>query len=210
MNNSTTPTQDVTHDQWFRFFAPTGILNVSWGKAPINHGTFTDPADVERQFNEAQARQESFWFRVNVAERGTGGSGSVQDSDIILYIALPIDIDLPPSLKHAPIEERNNWRDSGVKILDAGDVIPRPSLIVSSGNGLAAYLLLDKPMQLNPDEYRAVVGGIAATLKQAGFDTSDPKIINPSRLMRYPFGRNYKAALPDGSYPEAKVLKVNA
>jgi len=57
-----------------------------------------------------------------------------------------------------------------VKILDAGDVIPRPSLIVSSGNGLAAYLLLDKPMQLNPDEYRAVVGGIAATLKQAGFD----------------------------------------
>jgi len=55
------------------------------------------PADVERQFNEAQARQESFWFRVNVAERGTGGSGSVQDSDIILYIALPIDIDLPPT-----------------------------------------------------------------------------------------------------------------
>ncbi len=72
------------------------------------------------------------------------------------------------------------------RIRDAG--IPDPSVYVSSGHGIHAYWLLDKPA--TPDEVLPIVKGI---LQRTG---GDMRVAEAARIMRVPGTINYNGANP--------------
>ena len=129
----------------------------------------------------------------------------MQDSDARQFSLLPIDIDCPKQLSTSA--ERDEWRRCVVEKLSSGTIVPVPSIINSSGNGIQAFYKLESPHEMC-EEYEGVVYGLASRLGAAGLP-ADAKIRNPSRLMRLPCGRNFKS-LVEGVYPAASTLTENS
>jgi hypothetical protein len=125
----------------------------------------------------------------------------MQDTDVSDFTLLPIDIDLPNN-----VTDRGAWRNNVIEVLQSGATVPLPSIITSSGNGIQAFYKLEAPHEMC-EEYKGVLHGITSRLVAAGFPT-DKKVKNPSRLMRLPCGRNFKAKV-DGAYPAASTLVDN-
>jgi hypothetical protein len=177
---------------------------VSSGVSPTNHARVRSD-NLEEWFAAAQSRNENCWYRFNLLDQPTGRDGAARDEDVRLFAGIPIDVDLPASYESADSTTLDTWRQSVVTALLNHAVLPKPTIILSSGGGVQALILFDVPLDIDPTRYGAIVRGAAQTLIASGLGTADTKICNPSRLLRIPFGYNFKRRL-NGAFPEARIL----
>lgn len=177
---------------------------VSSGASPTSHVRVRSDK-LEEWFTAAQSRNENCWYRFNLLDKPTGRDGSALDTDVQLFAGIPIDVDLPASYESADAGTLETWRQSVVMALLNHAVLPKPTVILSSGGGVQALLLFDAPLAVDPVRYGAVVRGAAQAIIASGHGTADTKICNPSRLLRIPFGYNFKRRL-SGAFPAARIL----
>jgi hypothetical protein len=193
-------------EEFFAAIRSKGPWRISFGNpSPTAHVEASELKEIPAAFHAAQNSRLSVWFRLNHAAAATGDGGALVDADIIEYAGIPIDIDLPDRLLDASATDIAAWQSTMLEILKLGSIVPPPTIITCSGGGVQAFLLFDAPTVMAPEQYRAIVKGIAASLIAAGLDTTDTAIHNPSRLMRIPFGFNYKREL-GGRFPPASIL----
>jgi hypothetical protein len=194
--------------EFLKKYQPNQTWRLSYGKTPSIHIVYDDESSLLTDFTYHQQEGYSAWFRVACAITATGTSGSVRDEDIVSTQLLPIDIDLPASLKDASKEKRQEWQSSIVEKLKSSEFVPVPSVIISSGNGCQAFYLIEQPAYISGTfahtDLSAIVHGLAKRCLTAGLP-ADPKVRNPSRLMRIPAGKNFKRKV-DNEYPDCSIL----
>ncbi len=131
--------------EFLELFHPNGPWSVNAVRASIERakmvgGTFPKIEDCVARVIERNSERDNVWFSIGRFDANTKG-GKAKKSDILSIPALWIDLDVDKSLEG---DERDKAMADQVRRLtvDLPPGVPRPSLIVNSGNGHWAYWLL--------------------------------------------------------------------
>lgn len=189
---------------FLRIVCRNGPYHISYGKSPTSHEQFDTVDDALACVENAQRNELNTWFRLNTIPVGSGDDSSCKDSDVTFLTGIPLDIDPPAGLDSA--NDLSSWQQNCIAMLDQGSIVPVPTLVYTSGNGIQALYLFTEPLPISEAaKYSFSVKNIAAKLNAVGW-TADRKISNPSRLMRVPCGRNFKRKV-SGEFPAAFIVK---
>jgi hypothetical protein len=162
-------------------------IGLSWGLVPAFHGLYGNPEDATDAALAAQMDRGNTWYRINTAITCTGQNGSMQDSDVVAFNAIAVDGDPPPLILSNP-EALRKWQDEIAAVFLA----LKATTVHCSGRGIQALFVFESPLPATDKLwYMGAVKFLAKKLKDAGYP-ADPKVFNPSRLMKVPLGNAVK------------------
>lgn len=146
--------------------------------ARVQHAVATIDRVVMRRWSKSDGKAGQTFFAVNPRRLG----GGLKD-DCIGYVAV-----------YADLEIRKLELDVGATLAELA-ALPMPaSALVWSGNGLHAYWLFDRLIDLvDRDRVERLVRGVYRAFKHLG---ADPKVYDASRVLRPPGTANRKLDRP--------------